>query len=70
MVPEIPKYYIFIIKNFLVVVTLMAYGRVHTGFSDHESSSLKLNLEGHKYWIYNHHIPWYTDNIAMSETPT
>ena len=28
MVPEIPKYYIFIIKNFLVVVTLMAYGRV------------------------------------------
>ena len=30
MVPEIPKYYIFIIKNFLVVVTLMAYGRVST----------------------------------------
>ena len=28
MVPEIPKYYIFINKNFLVVVTLMAYDRV------------------------------------------
>ena len=28
MVPEIPKNDIFIIKNFLVVVTLMAYGRV------------------------------------------
>ena len=28
MVPEIPKNDIFIIKNFIVVVTLMAYGRV------------------------------------------
>ena len=30
MVPEIPKNDIFIIKNFIVVVTLMAYGRVRT----------------------------------------
>ena len=33
MVPEIPKYNIFIIKNFLVVVTLMAYGRVLLSYS-------------------------------------
>ena len=39
MVPEIPKNDIFIIKNFLVVVTLMAYGRVsavHAQITPHE----------------------------------
>ena len=37
MVPEIPKNDIFIIKNFLVVVTLMAYGRVRLHFSTRAS---------------------------------